>query len=518
MGTDQKSDSAFSKHGINKHVDALLKEIIDLYQADKVPWVVGYSGGKDSTAVLQLIWMAVQKIPKSQRNKIIHVISTDTLVENPIVAEWVAGSINCMITATDKGDLPFNPQQLMPKPENSFWTNLIGKGYPAPRPKFRWCTERLKIWPSNEFILKTTKQHGDVLLCLGTRKKESVKRATTMQHYEDERDKEHRYGELDAGHKVSPNSQLPNTWVYSPIQDWSNDDVWLFLNQFQNPWGYSNQELLGLYSGATEGGECPLVVDTTTPSCGDSRFGCWTCTLVDQDKSMSAMIQNDADKEWMLPLLDIRNTIDYRRFGLEESDRELRDFRRMNGRVQLFGDGMKYIPGPYKRGFREELLGKLLEAQKFIQEEGPENVKNIQLITLNELEEIRRIWVMDKHEIEDHLPKIYEDATGEEYPGKDISGNQPFDRDDLQLLEEICGQHYPLVRDLIDVELQQSTQLKRTKLMKNIEGSIKRNFYEDEQDALAYSRKQQQHKTDTIEEWDRVTDEYIEPKADQGQS
>ena len=130
----------------------------------------------------------------------------------------------------------------------------------------------------------------------------------------------------------------------------------------------------------------------STPSCGDSRFGCWTCTLVDEDKSMAAMIQNDVDKEWMLPLLEIRNAIDFRKFGMRESDRSLRDYRRMNGRVQLFGDKMKYIPGPYKKEVRERFLRKLLSAQRFIHEEGPEHVRNLKLITLGELEEIRRIW------------------------------------------------------------------------------------------------------------------------------
>jgi DNA sulfur modification protein DndC len=231
---------------------------------------------------------------------------------------------------------------------------------------------------------------------------------------------------------------------------------------------------------------------------------------------MAAMIQNDVEKEWMLPLLEIRNAIDFRQFGMGESDRSLRDYRRMNGRVQLFGDNMKYIPGPYKKSFREGLLSKLLKAQRFIQEEGPDNVKHIELITLAELEEIRRIWVMDKHEIEDHLPRIYETAIGKKYPGKEINGNQPFDQEDLQLLEEVCGHHYNLVRDLVDVELQEATQVKRNKLMKNLENSLRRNFYENEGDALVYSRNQQQRKLDEIEEWDRFTDEYIEPKADQG--
>jgi DNA sulfur modification protein DndC len=508
------SDSAFAESGIKKHITSLISEISTLYLADNVPWVIGYSGGKDSTAVLQLVWMAVTALTKSQQNKTVHIISTDTLVENPIVAQWVTGSLKCMKQSSSKEELPFIAHQLKPKSENSFWTNLIGKGYPAPRPKFRWCTERLKIWPSNEFILNITKQHGDVLLCLGTRKKESVKRATTMQHYEEERSKEHRYSELQAGYKVSPNSQLPNTWVYSPIQEWSNDDVWLFLNQYTNPWGYSNTELLGLYSGATEGGECPLVVDSSTPSCGDSRFGCWTCTLVDEDKSMAAMIQNDVDKEWMLPLLEIRNAIDFRQFKMEDSDRSLRDFRRMNGRVQLFGDKMKYIPGPYKKEVRERFLRMLLSAQRFIQEEGPKYVRDIELITIEELEEIRRIWVLNKNEIEDTLPNIYKDEIRDQYPGQEIQGNQPFDSEDLKMLKKICGHHYQLVRDLINVELKESTLIRRNNLMKNLENSIKRNFYENEEEALNYARSQQQFKQDKVDEWERVSDDYIELKTE----
>src|SRR6266436_5078250 len=95
----------------------------------------------------------------------------------------------------------------------------------------------------------------------------------------------------------------------TPIEDWSNDDVWLYLMQVRNPWGHDNKSLLGMYQGASEGGECPLVVDSSTPSCGSSRFGCWVCTVVDKDRSMEAMIKNDEEKVWMTPLLDFRNEL-----------------------------------------------------------------------------------------------------------------------------------------------------------------------------------------------------------------
>ena len=107
----------------------------------------------------------------------------------------------------------------------------------------------------------------------------------------------------------------------------TTEDVWLFLMQLKNPWGYRNKDLLTMYQGASADGECPLVVDTTTPSCGSSRFGCWVCTLVDKDKSMSAMVQNDEEKFWMRPLLEFRD-----KFAVSDG-RSQRDFRRMLGGV-----------------------------------------------------------------------------------------------------------------------------------------------------------------------------------------
>src|ERR1700676_2151642 len=161
-----------------------------------------------------------------------------------------------------------------------------------------------------------------------------------------------------------------------------------------------------MYGGASADGECPLVVDTSTPSCGDSRFGCWVCTLVEKDKSMTAMIQNDEEKEWMMPLLALRNELDFRTgsgTNEETSDHHLRDFRRMTGAVQIMQDG-RPVPGPYTQTSRERWLRKLLEAQTWIRQHGPPNVRTIELIKLTELQEIRRIWVVDKQEREENLP------------------------------------------------------------------------------------------------------------------
>lgn len=446
--------SVFEAEGFAKTIQRHLDDIKDLFLEDDVPWIVGYSGGKDSTAVLQLIWMALEQLPSSSLNKQVHVISTDTLVENPIVSAWVANSHEVMQKTARKTGLPFVSHKLTPEVANTFWVNLIGKGYPAPRPKFRWCTERLKIRPSNQFIIDVTNKSGKSVLVLGARKAESSTRAATMARHEKHRTRD----------KLSPSGSLPGCNIYTPIEIWTNDDVWLFLMQAKNPWGFNNQDLLNMYQGASADGECPLVVDTSTPSCGDSRFGCWVCTLVEQDKSMTAMIQNDAEKDWMLPLLNIRNSLDFRLMGKDGasedteglSDRKLRDFRRMNGNVQFMGEGenRRVIPGPYTQEARKNWLKMLLDAQSYIQSTGPKEVRDIELVTIRELEEIRRIWVFEKGEIEDFLPIIYQSSLGKKYPGKALGVNTFFDLTDLNSLKQICidkDATYELCRDILTV-------------------------------------------------------------------
>lgn len=476
----RRAKSAFAGSGLRSVIEAAVDEIRGLYLEDGVPWVIGYSGGKDSTAVAQLVWLAIAGLEPRQRTKPIYAISTDTLVENPIVSAWVRSSLERMETAARKEGLPIQPRQLTPTLSNTFWVNLIGRGYPAPRNKFRWCTERLKIDPSNRFIRSVVQESGEAVLVLGTRKAESSKRHANMKRHEARRVRD----------RLTPNSRLTNCMIYTPIEDWSNDDVWTFLMQVQNPWGYSNKDLLTMYRGASEDGDCPLVVDDTTPSCGNSRFGCWVCTLVDQDKSMAAMIQNDAEKEWMEPLLQLRNDLDFRSDADRERDRSNRDFRRINGKLTYHVsaiDGPKLVHGPYTQEARAQWLRKLLGTQRIVQELAPPGVGQIELIQLDELEEIRRIWVVDKHEIEDLLPTIYEEELGNPYPGRALDDENVFDGESLALLRSLCGGdlEYEMLRNLLDVELQFRAMAKRKNLFRELERIVESCFYDSEQDALA---------------------------------
>ena len=475
--------SAFTELGFQATIAALQEEIRALYLADTVPWIVGYSGGKDSTATLQLIWSAIAELSAEQQTKTVHVISTDTLVENPIVAAWVSTSMRSMGKNATDANIPVKPRLLRPQIAESFWVNLIGRGYPAPRPKFRWCTERLKIRPSNRFISQVVTENGEAILCIGARKAESIARARVL-----EKHSRHRVRD-----RLSPSATLPGCMIYTPVEDWTNDDIWFYLNNVKNPWGASNKELMGMYAGASPDGECPLVVDDSSPSCGDSRFGCWVCTLVEKDKSMTAMIQNDAEKDWMMPLLDLRNALDFRNNtnGDEEySDHHLRDFRRLTGTIQIMSNG-KPVPGPYTQEARGNWLKKLLAAQTYIRRNGPADVRSLELISLEELQEIRRIWVMDKHELEDTLPRLYQEATGETYPGRPLDDNLVLGEAEMRELAELCGDnrlHYELTRELLSLTLQQRSSGRRAKLNEKLEKALSRHFYDDREDALERAR------------------------------
>ena len=209
-----------------EYISELVTTVQNLYLSDEIPWMIGYSGGKDSTAAVQLVWMAIAGLRADQRKKPIHVMNTDTLVESPIVSNWVSESLKKMESSARQQNLSFHPIRLIPDYNDTFWVNLLGRGYPFPRQKYRWCTDRMKIKPVNNFIKSKIAEHGEIILVLGTRKQESSRRARTMTNLEKKRVRE----------LLSPNPTLANELVFSPLESWSDDDVWVFLMQYSNPW------------------------------------------------------------------------------------------------------------------------------------------------------------------------------------------------------------------------------------------------------------------------------------------
>ncbi|HHW78957.1 MAG TPA: DNA phosphorothioation system sulfurtransferase DndC, partial [Xanthomonadaceae bacterium] len=296
-----------------------LELLIKQFLADDRPWVVAYSGGKDSTLVLQLVYEMLLQLG-SRAKKPVFVISSDTRVEAPNISKYVERTLELIENNSRARGLALSVCLVKPTAEESFWGKLIGKGYPSPTRWFRWCTSNMKIKPSRRAIDEITRQYGSVILLLGTRQDESDSRRTRMQAR----------GNNDR--QLNPHHEIPDALVMTPIATWSTDEVWEYLFTHNSPpWGGNHDYMLSLYRQAS-GGECPVVLDLNTPSCGGSRFGCWTCTVVSEDKALSGLIANDnAELE---PLLKFRNWLYKIR---DEEDK--REKKRVNGQVYYIGEG-----------------------------------------------------------------------------------------------------------------------------------------------------------------------------------
>ena len=346
----------------------IIEELIDQYtiEDNNRPWIIGFSGGKDSTVLLTLVWLSLLKIkneidPKFLKREV-WVVCNDTLVENPIITNYVNDILDKIKNAAFKHNLPINVKKTIPRLEDSFWVNLIGKGYPAPNNAFRWCTERLKIKPTsrfiNEIVTSEENDHKEAIILVGTRKSESITRAKSIKKHE------------IRGKRLTKHPLQKNVMVYSPIKELHLEEVWYIINTFKSPWGAEKNQLFNIYSDASaDDYECPtMVANKEHKSCGQSRFGCWTCTVVKKDKSISAQIENG--EEWLIPLRDVRDWIQEQRNIVDNRE----PFRR-NG-----------LPAPNDMGVvklkhRAEILEKVLDAQKQINDMGIE----IELINNQEL-------------------------------------------------------------------------------------------------------------------------------------
>lgn len=404
----------------------LEKEIQDQYLNDENPrpWILGFSGGKDSTMLLQVVWLALKKIDPILRSRHIYVVCNDTLVENPKIAKFIHVTLDNIQKAAAEQELPITVQQTTPRLENTFWVNLIGKGYPAPNNSLRWCTDRLKIDPTTQFIKSKISEVGEAIILLGTRSDESSSRARNINnskiHIDSERLRKH---------------VLPNAYVFAPIKDVLTDELWPYLLQVNPPWGGTHRDLVTLYRNAS-GGDCPLVLDTTTPSCGQSRFGCWVCTVVKRDKSMEALVDNG--EEWMEPLVEFRDML--------FDTRNLRDWRQTWRRQQTEEDANEDNWGPYLPDKRAHILRELLKAQKEVQEEDP----NLILINYQELVAIQVTWHRDSI-FDFSVADIYNSIYNTEMKNEDFSDGHVFEKD---LLKDVCddSDDFKLISELLEIQ------------------------------------------------------------------
>ncbi|SFK53940.1 DNA phosphorothioation system sulfurtransferase DndC [Methylophaga sulfidovorans] len=461
LSTEQFADTE-AKH--------FILDVQEVYLSDNRPWVIGYSGGKDSTAVLILIYLALLDLPKAKRHKQVFVVASDTLVETPVVVDHITKSLDAIQLGAIRDELPITTHKVIPDTKQTFWVNLLGKGYPAPTRQFRWCTERLKIDPVSDFIKDKVSKYDEVIVILGSRSQESQSRAQVIARHK------------ITGTRLARHTTLTNAFIYTPIDTWSVEDVWKIikdLDEYDAPWGASNYGLWLLYLGSSQG-ECPMVIDESTPSCGNSRFGCWTCTVVTKDRAMESLIESGDD--WMEPLLKFRNML--AETGVVENKNTFRNHKRRTGRVsykwatkgQDITDERGHIPGPYWLSYRKKWLKELLEIEKTLNEKG----HSIELITKPELHAIRKEWLTDPNEPdwEDSLPQLYRSVYNADLDWV-YDDNVNFDKHDAEILKELGEEHgvdAEMIMKLIEVENSMAGLSQRRGIFNKLESVLKQDW------------------------------------------
>ncbi|EBC1275292.1 DNA phosphorothioation system sulfurtransferase DndC [Salmonella enterica] len=474
-----------------------ISEIQRVYLADKRPWVIGYSGGKDSSAVTTLIYLALLGLSPDQREKPVFVVCSDTLVETPVVVDLISRTMKLIEKGAERDNLPITVQQVIPKVNETFWVNLLGKGYPAPTRQFRWCTERMKINPVSDFIRDKVSQYDEVIVVLGSRSAESSSRAQVIAKHK-----------ID-GTRLARHTTLSNAFIYTPIDTWSVDDVWKLLRgafryspddveEWENPWGGNNRPLWTLYMDSSGQGECPMVIDDSTPSCGNSRFGCWTCTVVTKDRAMESLVQNG--EQWMTPLLEFRNMLANTTDPAQKD--KYRNYKRRTGKVSYqnakegedISADRKHVPGPYWLSYRKMWLEQLLNLEKSLNAEGHE----IKLITEGELHAIRQEWLKDPNEPDwkDSLPEIYRRVYGQDLNWL-LDERVRFAGADAGLLVDLANEHGvvpEMIMKLIELEISFEGMGRRQNVQKKIDSILQQDWgtFEEIQEKHAGIQKKNQ--------------------------
>lgn len=437
---------------MNKRIEYIIDEIKDQYMyADDTyrPWIIGFSGGKDSTVLLTLVWLALKKIKEDilvpfQLRRPVYIVCNDTLVENPIISSYVDDVLSQIEKQARKEDLPIFVRKTIPKLEDSFWVNVIGKGYPVPNTAFRWCTEKMKIKPTARFITEQVDECGEAIILIGTRKSESATRARSIKKHEIH------------GQRLTHHTLLHNTYVYAPIKELMLEEVWYIVNAIPCPWGSDNSVLFNIYMDASaDDYECPTVVtDKSHGSCGQSRFGCWVCTVVKDDKSMRSLIKNG--REWMRPLYDFRMELDSERNILENRMPFRRDGRRAVNDM-----------GPYIFKYRAKILKKLLEVQHELQQVDPK----IRLISDQELIAIQVNWYRDfnfGYQVSEIYNSIYKESF--------IMEENVKNKLEADLMREVCvnnPEEGELIEQLLLLQKSKSLMQRRRGLKNEIESRLK---------------------------------------------
>lgn len=236
---------------------------LQAYAYDKTTWVVGFSGGKDSTALATFLDYAFSNGQLKRPENLI-IAYSDTLMELPSLEYGAHALLNKL---QGKGwQVRRSKPQLEVKDQRTerFFVTMLGKGYPPPNNRFRWCTDRMKGQKIDGMYKAIAEEYGnDYIGFDGIRKGESAVRdrvITTSCSVGD--------GECGQGwfHTTGSGQKL------SPILHWRACNVWDWIIEACFEHDYPIASVIETYGVdiTDDGFEEPL----------SARTGCIGCPLV----------------------------------------------------------------------------------------------------------------------------------------------------------------------------------------------------------------------------------------------
>lgn len=196
----------------------------------------------------------------------------------------------------------------------------------------------------------------EAVILLGIRNSESEQRDRTIAKHRTEND-----------YYLKQSGSSKNL-IFSPVLNHSLEEIWFTLRYNKLPISIDFNIIREIYQDAES--ECPVYRETKGKSCGNSRFGCWTCTVVRQDKSMCNLVKKGYTE--LSELYQFRNWIS----EFRNNPKYRCDTRR---------NGVKGL-GPITLEGRKIILDKLLDA---------EEKSGLDLISKDELDRIYELWKID---------------------------------------------------------------------------------------------------------------------------
>ncbi len=330
-------------------------QICDLIRDIQTPISIGFSGGKDSSAVVKLLWScALQLRSECPPLKVVY---CDTEVENPIIDAHVKSTLGKIQSEAQQAGINLQCKVIKPSTHQAFFVRIIGRGYPTPTNSFRWCTKDIRIRPFQAYLKSS---NTPPLVAIGTRFGESAQRDRSLRKHSEENAASAFIQRQREGSK--------ETQLLTPIIDYDTADVWDLLCEFDGPKSIDVTALSKLYKDGS--GECPAIRDFKDKPCSKARFGCWTCTVVRRDRSAEHMIESGYEE--LRPYFELRSWLSEFR-----NDPKNRCTSRRNGRVG---------PGPFTVAARHEILERVLNLEARV---------GRQIISEVQMREIRRLIESD---------------------------------------------------------------------------------------------------------------------------